>query len=63
MERKIGEIFQDGDVTLKVVKVEHKRCVNNRKKCYYSKFDYCHTIKCMSEERSDNTQVNFIKIK
>ena len=61
MERAIGEIFQEGKVKLKVVENSSNSCRNDRKLCYYNKFFHCHKIKCMPNERSDNTQVNFIK--
>jgi len=58
MERQIGEIFQDGEVTLKVIESEY--C----KGCYYdddNNLKICNTKLCTSNERSDETSVIFVK--
>lgn len=57
MERAIGEVFQDGEVTLKVVKSHN--CVD----CHYdidSNRQKCLDSKCVTTERSDDNQVKFI---
>lgn len=57
MERQIGEIFQDGEVTLKV---EKEREIHSCEGCYYDLFD-CSKNKCTERERSDETSVIFVK--
>jgi len=57
MERAIGEIFQDGEVTLKVVEDNTEAVC---KCCFYLKLD-CSTIQCTTTERSDKTSVIFVK--
>ena len=59
MERQIGEIFQDGEVTLKVVYYEYKNTECDG--CYYSGIGECLVIKCTESERSDNESVMFVK--
>ena len=62
MERKIGEIFQDGDVRLKVVNpAEYNGCDG----CYY---DYVPCVEkrhlrgfCCAVDRQDEKEVIFIK--
>lgn len=61
MERKIGEVFQDGEVKLKV-EPEINLCVG----CYYRQFNDCpnkrNESSCESSGRSDNQEVIFIQI-
>lgn len=56
MERKIGEIFQYGEVTLKVVKEEScgKCYFNNLLSCANEKPDYC-----TAEYREDQNEIYF----
>lgn len=57
MERQIREIFQDGEVTLKV-----EKAVNNCEGCYYRKLKNClDKPKCTERQRSDKTSVIFVK--
>lgn len=57
MERKIGEIFQDGDATLKVVETTMFDCDG----CQYNKTLKCDTRFCTSWHRKDLKSVKFIK--
>lgn len=63
MERKIGEVFQDGDVTLKVIK--QKRNCNG---CFYRPKLSMRCVSslelsgnCMPRLRNDNERVIFTK--
>lgn len=57
MERQIGEIFQDGEVTLKV-----EKAVNNCEGCFYVNDTppSCYDKDCTSF-RLDKTSVIFVK--
>lgn len=55
MERKVGEVFNDGDVTLKVVECE------NCNECFF-KDKACSDDDCSYDERSDKKSVIFKKI-
>lgn len=60
MERKIGEIFQDGDVTLKVVEDNELPgpCIG----CHYPLISYqCVCQICCWSDRKDKKSVKFIK--
>jgi len=58
MERAIGEIFQDCEVTLKVEKEkDFMECIG----CYYFGSGICQRIKCIRYERIDKTSVIFVK--
>lgn len=63
MERKIGEVFQDGEVTLKV---ELETSEGSCKRCYYDPFMQCpnslEESTCVGLEREDNTDVIFTQI-
>lgn len=68
MERKIGEIFQDGDVTLKVVENDVESCILNKdekteKLCFYLYEDSeaCPEDQCSCFKRQDKKSVIFIK--
>jgi len=58
MERKIGEVFQDGEVTLKVE--EHPNCEG----CYFDMLPTCsiNAGDCADGSRSDDKNVIFTQI-
>ena len=56
MERKVGEVFNDGNNILKVV--EYNGC----KGCYYLNSKICPKIECKWFLRKDSKNIKFIKI-
>lgn len=63
MERKIGEIFTDGDVTLKVVSSPRHSCIYKKNTCHflYNSTSHCKDMSCSSNYRKDKKSVIFIK--
>ena len=62
MERKINEVFQDGNVKLRCIEdLNGKGCDG----CYYDikKAGSCYNQLCTPDERSDKRNVIFIKVK
>lgn len=62
MERQIGEIFKDGEVTLKV---ELETMQGSCKGCYYDPFKQCPNSRnetiCNGIDRDDKQDVIFVK--
>lgn len=63
MERKIGEIFTDGDVTLKVFLSPRNSCIYKQNTCHflYNSTSICNNMLCSSNYRKDKKSVIFIK--
>jgi hypothetical protein len=62
MERKIGEVFKDGEVTLKVeLETDEGSC----KRCYYDPFRQCPNslleTSCNGYDREDKIDVIFVQ--
>lgn len=63
MERQIGEVFQDGDVTLKVVETEDNSCImfdgEKEVEChYYKAIDDC--TSCEGRDCSMRSDLKFV---